>query len=175
MPDRCVFSGIRFNVHEIQVPSGGGDSITRHVVRHPGAVVIAPLLDDEHVVMIRNHRASVAQTLWELPAGTCEPGESNATTAQRELAEETGYRAGELIRALEFYASPGITDELMHLYVAQSLTPGQPAREAGEQIENHILSWHQIDQLIDQGAIRDGKTLCGLLWTRRWLTMNLNR
>lgn len=170
MENRRVFSGIRFDVHEIQIPLGDGDSVTRHVVRHPGAVVIAPLLDDQHVVMIRNARATVGETLWELPAGTCEAGESIEITAGRELIEETGYRAGRLTEAISFFASPGITDERMHLFVAEKLSAGPPAREPGEQIENHVLSWQQIDELIDRGEIHDGKTLCSLLWVRRWLS-----
>lgn len=172
MSDKIVFHGIRFNVHEIQVPTGDGRHITRHVARHPGAVVIAPLLDDNHIVLIRNTRATVGKTLWELPAGTRESDEPAEVTAARELTEETGYRAAKLTHGVQFYASPGITDELMHLYIAEDLTAGDPAREAGEQIENHIVSWNDVDKMLDAGEFQDGKTITGLLWVRRWIYKN---
>ncbi len=167
--DRIVFEGIRFNVHEIDVPTADGSPIKRHVARHPGAVVIAPLLDNDRVVLIQNTRATVGKTLMELPAGTREPNEAAEVTAARELIEETGYRAGKLTRALQFYASPGITDELMHLFIAEDLTEGDHAREAGEAIVNRITTWAEIDAMIDRGEFEDGKTLTGLLWVRRWL------
>lgn len=169
MAERIVFEGIRFNVHEIDVPTGDGEPIKRHVVRHPGAVVIAPLLDNDRVVLIQNTRATVGKTLLELPAGTREPKEAAELTAARELIEETGYSAGKLTHVLQFYAAPGITDELMHLFIAEDLTAGEHAREAGEAIVNRIATWAEIDAMIDAGEFEDGKTLTGLLWVRRWL------
>jgi ADP-ribose pyrophosphatase len=112
--------------------------------------------------MIENHRHSVGQTLLELPAGTIESGEPPESTATRELIEETGYHAGTLEKLHEFYSCPGICDELMHLYMATDLTAGQPDREATEEIENRIVSRHEIIQMISRGEIRDAKTLVGL-------------
>ncbi|MEZ6087761.1 MAG: NUDIX hydrolase [Pirellulaceae bacterium] len=167
--DRKVFDGIRFNVHELEYPAADGTLVRRHVARHPGAVVIVPLLSKDQVVLIQNTRPSVHRTLLELPAGTREPSESPETTAARELIEETGYTAGKLTLGLQFYASPGITDERMHLFIAEDLEEGEHAREPGEWIQNQIVSWDQIDQMFDRGEFEDGKTITGLLWTRRWL------
>lgn len=139
----------------------------RAIVRHPGAVVILPLLADDRVCLIQNFRVSVNATLIELPAGTLEPNEPPEQTAARELIEETGFVAGRIDKLHEFFASPGILDERMHLFIARDLTEGPTAREAGEQIENRIVTWDQAMDLVDRGEIRDAKTLVGLLWWDR--------
>lgn len=161
-PERVVLQGARFNVHEMELIGSDGNKYVREVIRHPGAVVLLPLIDDDTVVLIENSRPSVGETLLELPAGTREPDESPQQTAARELVEETGYHAGSLSLLHEFYSAPGICDELMHLFVARQLTPGEHQREATERIENRIASREQIGQWIAQGRIRDAKTLVGL-------------
>ncbi len=160
--ERLVLEGARFNVHEMRLTGSDGNQYVREVIRHPGAVVLLPLLDDGNVVLIKNRRPSVDETLLELPAGTREPGEPPEQTAARELVEETGYHAGQLSLIHEFYSAPGICDELMHLYVARDLTAGQHQREATEQIENQIASRDEILSWIANGRIRDAKTLVGL-------------
>jgi len=152
----------RFSIHEMEVCDSAGKVRTREVVRHPGAVVLLPILECGGIVMIDNHRHSVGQTLLELPAGTIEVGEPPESTAHRELIEETGYHAEKLEKVHEFYSCPGICDELMHLYFATGLTAGEPDREATEQIENRIVATDQILTLIREGQIRDAKTLVGL-------------
>jgi ADP-ribose pyrophosphatase len=114
--------------------------------------------------LIRNFRVSVQQTLIELPAGTLDPGEDPQTTAQRELAEETGFRAGRWQHLHSFYLSPGILDERMHLFLATDLVAGPPAREPGEEIETLITPWGQALAWIASGEIQDAKTIAGLLF-----------
>ena len=160
--EELVLTGTRFNVHRMQLLGSDGKTYQREVVRHPGAVVLLPLLDDDTVVMIENYRHTVRETLLELPAGTREPGEAAEKTAARELVEETGYHAGRLTLLHEFYSAPGICDERMLLYVARDLTEGQHQREATEKIENRIATRAEIEQLIAEGRIRDAKTLVGL-------------
>ena len=160
--ERLVLEGERFNVYQMELSGSDGRIYHREVIRHPGAVVPLPLVDPDTVVLIRNHRVTVGETLLELPAGTREPDESPEQTAARELIEETGYRAGTLHARGEFYSAPGICDELMHLFVATDLTAGQHAREAVEQIENQLVHRDEVRELIADGAIRDAKTLVGL-------------
>lgn len=157
----------RFTVVEHQVTRPDGTVATCPAVEHPGAVVILPLLDDGRICLIYNHRLTVRQTLVELPAGTRHLGEPAEQTAGRELQEETGYQAGRLDKLAEFFTSPGIADERMHAFVATDLTPGPPAREPNEQIENLLLTWDEAMALVDQGEIQDGKTLVTLLMYRR--------
>ena len=160
--ERVLLEGSRFNVHEMELAGRDGRTYRREVIRHPGAVVLLPLIDDDTVVLIENRRPSVDQTLLELPAGTREADEPADATAARELIEETGYTAGSLVPLCEFYSAPGICDELMHLYVAKGLRAGEHAREATEQIENRIASREEITEWIGDGKIRDAKTLVGL-------------
>jgi ADP-ribose pyrophosphatase len=161
-------------VREYQETSEG--ERPREIVRHPGAVVVLPLLDDGRVCLIRNYRISVNQTLIELPAGTLEPGEEPIVNAERELIEETGYRAAKLEQLHAFYLSPGILDERMHLFVATGLTAGETALEAGEEIENLIVPWEEALAMATDGRIQDAKSIVGLLLVDRLLNSGrLNR
>lgn len=157
-----LLEGARFNVQRLTLTGEDGQVYQREVVRHPGAVVLLPILDDGRVVMIENTRPTVGETLLELPAGTREPAEEPMVTASRELIEETGYTAGKLELIHEFYSAPGICDELMHLYRATALVAGDPDREATESIVNRIATRNEIRQWIAEGSIRDAKTLVGL-------------
>lgn len=140
-----------------------GRLIRRDVILHPGAVVILPVLDDATVCLLRNNRPAVGETLWEVPAGTLEPGEPVDSAAARELAEETGYRASWWKKLGEFYPSPGVLSEKMHLFVACELTPGPMNLEADEELEPHLVSWQQAMTWVLDGTIRDAKTILALL------------
>jgi ADP-ribose pyrophosphatase len=157
----------KFNVVRETQKSPGGKSKTREIVRHPGACVIVPLLDDGRVCLIRNYRIAVGQTLIELPAGTLEPPEPPHETAERELIEETGYRAAKIELLHAFYLSPGILDEKMHLYLATGLTAGESDREEGEEIENLLVPWAEAVKMVFSEQIQDAKTIVGLLWVDR--------
>lgn len=157
----------RFRVVRESYVDRGGATRTRDIVRHPGAVVIVPLLDDGRVCLIRQYRHSVKETLIELPAGTLEPPEPPLACAQRELIEETGFRATHIEQVHEFFLSPGILDEKMHLFLASGLTAGDPNREAGEEIANALVPLEEAVAMIFRGGIRDAKTIVGLLWAER--------
>jgi len=164
---RVLLETKRFRVETATCVRADGTTHQREVIRHPGAVTVVPMVDADHVCLIRNYRLAVAQTLLELPAGTLEPGEPPAATAERELVEETGYRAGQLHLLHSFYLSPGILDECMYLYLATDLTAGSAAREPGEEIENHVLDWGEAIRMACDGTIRDAKTIVGLLFCDR--------
>lgn len=138
--------------------------LPRQIVQHPGAVVILPVLADGRVVLIRNFRVSVDEELLELPAGTLEAGEDPQDCAQRELAEETGYRAESWELLTSFFASPGILTERMFLYLATGLAPGDAALEQGEEIETLGVAWETALEMARDGRIHDAKTLVGLLY-----------
>lgn len=164
MAEETLLRTPRFNVVRDSYQTSSGQTKSREIVRHPGAVVIVPRLADGRVCLIRNFRISVKQTLIELPAGTLDPGESPQSTAERELSEETGYRAGLMQHLHSFYLSPGILDERMHLFLATDLTAGETAREVGEEITNLVVPWAEAIAMIFRGEIQDAKTIAGLLY-----------
>jgi len=159
-----LFAGRRFRVERVIQTMPDGTGHVREVVRHPGAVAILPLLDDGRVCLLRNYRVAVDRTLIELPAGTLEPDEDPAETARRELAEETGYRAGRLELLTTFHTSPGVLDEKMYLYLATALRPGPASPEPGEEIHTLLTTWPEALQMARDGRIQDAKTLVGLLY-----------
>src|SRR5262249_54806675 len=145
-----------------------GQVVRRDIILHPGAVAILPLLDAGRVCLLRNHRPATGKTLWEIPAGTLEPGEPIEQAAVRELAEETGYRAARMRKLHAFFPSPGLLSECTHLFVAEDLTPGAMALEPCEQIEPAIIHWDLAMQWVADGTICDAKTLIALLlWEQR--------
>lgn len=167
-PDEELLSGKRFRVVRRYRRLRCGTVLSREIVVHPGAVTILPLIDRDRVCLIRNYRSAVGRTLLELPAGTLEAGEDPAVCAARELAEETGYRAGRLERACEFFMSPGILDERMYVFVASELTAGESALEVGEEIERVVVAWDEAMRLVRSGDIQDAKSLVGLMWYDRF-------
>ncbi len=136
--------------------------MARDVVVHPGAAVILPILDDGRIVMIRNFRYTVGQELWELPAGTLEPGEAPIETARRELEEEAGYRAETLTPLTEFYTSPGICTERMHAFVATELKWVGQRLQGSEQIIVEVVEAAAARAMLLEGELVDGKTIAVL-------------
>ncbi|MCS6816619.1 MAG: NUDIX hydrolase [Blastocatellia bacterium] len=152
---------ISLDVDRIRLPSGR--ETTREIVRHPGSVVIVPVLDDGRLLLIRQFRYAVGEALWEFPAGTLDrAAESPEACAHRELEEETGYCADRMIRLGEFFTAPGFTDERMHVFQAEGLHPTTQRLESDELIEVFPFPWDVIEAKVRAGEIRDGKTLAAL-------------
>lgn len=171
MTREVLVRGRKFDVERLVEFGAGGGVIERLGVRHPGAVVILPLLEEAgrglRVVLIRNRRPVPGTVLVELPAGTLERGEDPGVCAGRELVEETGYRAGRIDRLAGFYTTPGLTDEFMHAFVARDLTPVGQALEADEDIEVMPTDADAALGMVERGEIRDAKTMLVLLWAAR--------
>lgn len=159
-----AFSGVRFDVRSLDVPGKGNKPVRRDVVVHPGAVLILPLLDKDHLVMIRNQRFAVGQELWELPAGTLEKNETPENTAARELIEETGYRAEKIELLTTFFTTPGWCNEVMYTYVATHLSHVGQSLDESERIIVEIVPWPKALKMVQDGTIMDGKTIATLLY-----------
>ena len=168
MPREIVHVGRKIRVAIDSQTMADGTVIRRDMIVHPGAVVILPILDAEHVVLLRNHRFVIDETLWEVPAGTLEPDEPLEDCAKRELLEETGYRAAKWTHLGYLYASPGVLDEKLHLFVAEDLTPGPMSLEADEELEPVTVRFDEAIRMCLSGEIKDAKTITSLLlWERK--------
>jgi ADP-ribose pyrophosphatase len=162
------YTADRFRVERVTRRLADGRLHARQVIRHPGAVVIVPVLDDGRICLLRNYRVAVDRELLELPAGTLEPPEPPLETARRELIEETGYRAGTIEPLCDLVMSPGILDERMFVFVARQLEQGEPAREVGEEMTNLLVTLPQVDQWLESNQIQDAKTVAALLYFLRY-------
>lgn len=151
---KLIYQGSRISVRQVD---------HRDLVVHPGAVIILPILDDNQIILIRNERFAVGETLWELPAGTLEPKEHPQETAGRELIEETGYEAAHIEFLTSFYTTPGFCNEKMFAYVAKNLKFVGQKLDATEKITVEIVQWKNVFTMIENGEIKDGKTLTTLL------------
>lgn len=161
---QTLLSTSRFQVDRVEYRLSSGQKASREVIQHPGAVVIIPVLEDGRICLIQNYRVAVDQQILELPAGTLEPYEPPLQTAYRELIEETGYRAGKMRPLLQLLMSPGILNERMHVFLAQDLTPGDTDLQAGEEIQNFLVSPEQAQKLLRDNVIQDSKTVSALLY-----------
>ena len=166
---QVIYDGkkVRLEIHHLEDADTAKRS-RREVCVHPGAVVILPFLPDGRVLLIRNKRYSIGQTLIELPAGTMERNEDPINCAGRELLEETGYVAGRLKAIGNYFTAPGILTEHMFAYAAYDLQRGRAALEEDEDIEVLPATWEQAIDMIRDARIKDGKTIATLLMYERF-------
>jgi ADP-ribose pyrophosphatase len=161
---RRVFEGRVFNVRVDHLRRADGSEHRIDVVEHPGSVVVLATPEPDALILVRQYRHPAKRMLWELPAGTCEPGEDPAAGAARELAEETGYRAGRLRRIGTLLMTPGFCDEVMHFYHADALQPGAQSLDEDERIDVGTFERSAAWALVAAGEIADVKTVLALLW-----------
>ena len=167
MPREIVHVGRRIKVAVDTTTAADGSTIRRDVVLHPGAVVILPVLDADHVVLLRNHRFVVGETLWEVPAGTVEPPEPLEDCAKRELAEETGYTAARWTDLGVIHPVISYSTEAIYLFVAEGLEHVGARLDHGEFLEVLDMSVDELLAALDAGQITDAKTVAALLLYER--------
>lgn len=160
---RVIYSGKKIELVLDTLTLSDGSFAEREVVLHRGAVALVPMVDADHVCLLRNVRYAVRATLWEVPAGTIDPGEHPDSTAARELTEETGYEAGRIVKLREWYVSPGIMSEVMHLYLCEDLTSVGSKLELDENLETHIVRWDEAMAMVRDGRIQDAKSMLALM------------
>ncbi|MET0628321.1 MAG: NUDIX hydrolase [Acidimicrobiia bacterium] len=156
----------------ISVRAPDGESLERHVVHHPGAVVVVPIDAEGRVVMVRQWRVAAGRSLLEIPAGKRDvAGEPPETTAARELEEEIGQRPGTLHALCEFYNSPGFCDEYTYLFLATDLVPTARAAVSAEEAAMTVeaVALDDIDALIARRELVDAKSIIGVLTARSFL------
>jgi ADP-ribose pyrophosphatase len=152
---------VKLRVDTVKLASGR--ETKREIVEHSDCVAIVVTDGDNNVLLVKQFRKPAEKELLEIPAGGIEAGEDPLTTVQRELSEETGYRAKKVTRLGGFYSAPGYCTEYLHLFLATELAPNQLIAEDTEEIEVVRVALSQIPELIASGAICDAKSIAGLL------------
>jgi ADP-ribose pyrophosphatase len=156
-----------FRVTEYHAVEPGGVKIRRVIVHHRGSAVMMPVDTRGRILLVRQYRLAARASLWELPAGRVDGGETPLAAARRELLEETGYRARRWKKLVSFFASPGFLDEKMTIFLATGLVQGTAQPMEDERIELRWFTRKEMDEWIRAGKIVDGKTLTGFLtWLR---------
>lgn len=150
---------MRVRVDEIELPDGRPS--LREVCEHVGGVGVLPIDADGNVVLVRQFRYPYGEVIYEIPAGKLDhgPAEDVEACGRRELKEETGFTAGRMIALGVLYPSPGFLDEVVHLYAALDLTPGECAPDEGEFVEHELIPFSVMTNMIEQNQIRDAKTI----------------
>ncbi|MGE5570702.1 MAG: NUDIX hydrolase [Rhodospirillales bacterium] len=165
---RVRYKSSIFTVTEDRAIDPSGFEIRRAIVRHGGSAVMMPVDARKRVLLVRQYRLPAKASLWELPAGRLDPGETPLAAAKRELAEETGYRARTWKKLLSFYVSPGYVSEKMTIFLAMDLTKGEAEPMDDEKIETRWFTSAELDRKIRSGTIIDAKTIAGYLAWRRY-------
>lgn len=157
-----IYAGrvVTLNLDTVTLPNGA--TIELEIIRHPGAAAVVPLKDDGTVVLIRQFRHAAGGFIYEIPAGKLTPDENPLLCAAREMEEEIGYRAGSLDLLASIFTAPGFADEVIHIYLGTDLSPSKQQLEHDEVLEVVEMPLDKALAMIQDGTIRDGKTIVGL-------------
>lgn len=159
---KSIYKGriVTLNLETVTLPNGA--TVELEIIRHPGAAAIVPMKDDRTVVLIRQYRHAAGGFIYEIPAGKLHPGEDPRACAARELEEEIGYRASSLELLASIFTAPGFTDEVIHIYKGTGLTRGKQKLDHDEVLDVIEMPIEKAIAYIEDGTIRDGKTIVGL-------------
>ena len=165
----CHSRKFSFEINRLRLPNQSQGEWA--CIRHPGGAMAVPVTGDGKFVLVKQYRFALAGRLLEFPAGTVESHEDPLTTIQREIEEETGYRAHKWQPLGQFPLAPGYSDEIIYAYVAQDLelleTP--PSQDEDEDIETVVMTAQELEAAILNGEPIDAKSMCGYYLARQWL------
>ncbi len=163
------FRGNIITVRQDMVELPNGKTASRDVVEHPGGVGIVAFTDEGKLLMVRQFRKPVEQELWEIPAGKLSPGEEPISCGKRELEEETGYIAKEIVPLGEFFPTPGFCNETHYLFYAPRLAKGSVNLDEDEFLHAKAFTTEEVMQMIILGEVVDSKTILGLFLAKeKW-------
>lgn len=168
LSSQSVFDGKLLHVRSDRIRLPDGAQATREFIVHPGAVMVVPILDDGRLVMERQWRYPLGQVMLEFPAGKLDAGEPTLQCAQRELLEETGYRAREWALAGALHNAIAYSNERIEIWFARGLTAGERRLDEGEFLDLQLCSVDELDRRCAAGEVTDAKTLVGLQWLQNW-------
>lgn len=151
---------VTLNIDTVTLPNGV--TVDLETIRHPGAAAVVPMKEDGTVVLIRQFRHAAGGFIYEIPAGKLNPGEDPLSCAARELEEEIGYRAATFSLLSSIFTAPGFADEVIHVYKATGLTQGRQQLDRDEVLDVIEMPLADAIRKIEDGTIRDAKTIVGL-------------
>ena len=158
-----VFTGNLLTVYCDQVELPNGKEASREFIRHPGAIAVVPVTNDGKIVLVRQYRYPVGKNMLEVPAGKLDKGEQPDQCVLRELEEETGYVTKNIRKLSSIYTTPGFTDEVIHLYIAEELTLAKQCPDEDEFLDVEVYTKEEIRAMIEDGTINDAKSMLALL------------
>jgi ADP-ribose pyrophosphatase len=163
LKSRQIYKGKIVSLNDDVLRFKDGKTFRREILHHPGAAAAVPFVDARHIILIRQFRYAAKARLWEIPAGTIERGETARACIERELQEEIGYCPKKLTQLIKFFPSPGVSNEVIHIFAARQPNQVKPNLESDELLVQKIFSLKAAVRMIDQGKIIDAKTIIGLL------------
>lgn len=158
-----IYEGRILNLRKDKVQVKDNKTSYREIVEHNGGVALAAVTPEGKMVMVRQYRKAAEKAVLEVPAGKIEKDEDHRLTAERELKEETGYSAGKIEHVTSFYSSIGYSTEVIYLYYATDLTPGETDFDDNESIEILEYDLKELKEMVFSGAIEDAKTIAAIL------------
>jgi len=164
-----VFSGVLLHVHQDEVELPDGRNSVREYIRHPGAAVMVPVLDNQEIVLERQFRYPLNREFLELPAGKIDPGEDPVESARRELLEETGYQGDNFIKLGFLHPCIGYSDEVIHIYLVNDPVYHQEQQDKDEFIETLTMPLDDALDAVRTCKISDAKSMIALLWAEKYL------
>jgi len=163
------FEGLVVNMRVDTVLLPNGKIAKRDVVEHPGGVGIAAITENNELLMVKQFRAGPKKVLLEIPAGKLERGEDPCVCAMRELEEETGFKAKEFFKVAEAYASPGFTDELLHIYIAKGLVATKTNPDEDEFLKIEKIPISRLKEMIATQEVCDAKSVIAILMSEKYM------
>lgn len=168
------YKGKVFDLKIDEIEYESGNKGIREVAVHPGGAVIVPVTKEGKIILVTQFRYPFQKELMEFPAGKLDKDEHPLKCAERELEEETGFKAGKIKKLGEIYTAPGYCTEVLHIYMAKDLTAGNHNREKGELgMQIHKFTINEVEEKIGKGEIVDAKTICGIYHLKRFLVKNI--
>jgi ADP-ribose pyrophosphatase len=164
---KLIFSKGPIHLVDCEVRMENGKVLSRQILEHPGAVVIIPRISKDSYILVRQFRFAAGDWLWEFPAGGIERGENLKAAAIRESMEEIGFHPKKLKKILQFYPTPGVSGEIMYLFLAENLVPEAATCDEDEELEVKTFSLREIGQMIRKEKIVDAKTILGYYFLKQ--------